>query len=263
MLFSKKVKKETRNLKLEIGKLRRAQFLISNFQFLLLVLAFAAPSGWAVCGTAPTKLFLSTAAGSISGTHTLVAASGTEANDASPKTAKGTSVWFEMKAGVSANTTSTTDNTTADSMGWINDAASVGAGCSLPSGTWTFSDSMNDSSGAQTNAQLSVHVYKANAGVFTAQQCGFTNTSVSMSTTVATITATTTCARIDFATSDKLYVEVYYKSGTTNSSSSTTAQTHLNALGVNDFVSFPQDITTPGPSCGGSSAIALMGAGCR
>ncbi|MHB8653268.1 MAG: hypothetical protein ACYDA9_05245 [Terriglobia bacterium] len=250
-------------MKLEIGKLRRAQFLISNFQFLLLVLAFAAPSAWAACGTAPTKLFLSTVAGTISGTHTLVTASGTETNDASPKTAKTTSTWYQMKAGVSANTTSSTDNTSGDSMGWINDAASVNAGCSVPSGTWTFSDSMNDSSGAQTNAQLSIHIYKANAGVFTAQQCGFTNSTVSMGTTAATITASTTCARIDFATSDKLYVEVYYKTGTTNSSSSNTGQTHLNALGVNDFVSFPQDITTPGPSCGGSSAIALMGVGCK
>ena len=218
---------------------------------------------FAACGTAPTKLFLSTAAGSITGTHTLVTASGTEANDASPKTAKTTSTWYQMEAGVSANTTSTTDSTTADSKGWINDAASVNAGCSLPSGTWTFSDSMNDSSGAQTNAQLSIHVYKANAGVFTAQQCGFANTTVSMGTTAATITATTTCGQIDFATSDKLYVELYYKTGSTNSSSSNTAQTHLNALGTNDFVTFPQDITTPTPSCGGSSSIALMGVGCR
>lgn len=224
---------------------------------------FPPSSSQAACGTAPIKLFLSTAVGTITGTHTLVTASGTEANDASPKTAKTTATWFQMQAGVSANTTSTTDNTTADSKGWINDAASINAGCSLPSGTWTFSDSMNDSSGAQTNGVLSVHVYKANAGVFTAQQCGFTNTTVSMGTTLATITATATCAQINFATSDKLYVEVYYESGTTNSSGAATAQTHLNALGTNDFISFPQDITTPGASCGGSSAIALMGVGCR
>lgn len=231
------------------------------FQFALFLL-LARPV-FAACGTAPTKLFLSTGAGSITGTHTLVTASGTEANDASPKSAKTTTTWFQMEAGVSANTTSTSDSTTADSKGWINDAASINAGCSLPSGTWTFSDSMNDSSGAQTNAVLSIHVYKANTGVFTAQQCGFTKTTVSMGTTAATITASATCARIDFAASDKLYVEVYYETGATNSSSSNTAQTHLNALGTNDFISFPQDITTPAASCGGSSSIALMGAGCR
>lgn len=248
-------KKEVRSEKLE-ARMKIAAILLSAFCFLPI-------SSRAACGSAPTKLFLSTVAGTISGTHTLVTASGTEANDASPKTAKTTSTWFQMKAGVSANTTSSTDNTTADSMGWSNDAASVNAGCSLPSGTWTFSDSMNDSSGAQTNAQLSIHIYTVNAGVFTAQQCGLSNTTVSMGTSVATITATTTCSQIDFASGDKLYVEVYYKTGTSNSSSSQTAQTHLNALGVNDFVSFPQDITTPAPSCGGSSAIALMGVGCR
>jgi hypothetical protein len=229
---------------------------------LALFLLLARPT-LAACGAAPTKLFPSTVAGSITGTHTLVTASGTEANDASPKTAKLTSTWFQMQAGVSANTTSTTDSATADSKGWINDAASINAGCSLPSGTWTFSDSMNDSSGAQTNAVLSIHVYKANAGVFTAQQCGFTNTTVSVGTTAATITVSATCARIDFAASDKLYVEVYFESGTTNSSSSTTAQTHLNALGTNDSISFPQDITTPVAGCSGSSAIALMGVGCK
>lgn len=250
-------KKGVRSLESGAG-IRRRIILILLSAFCLLP-----ASSQAACGSAPTKLFLSTVAGSISGTQTLVTASGTEAASATPKTAKTTSTWFQMEAGVASNTTSTSDSTTADSKGWINDAAGINAGCSLPSGTWTFSDSMNDSSGAQTNAVLSIHVYKANAGVFTAQQCGFTNAAVSMSTTAATITATTTCAQIDFAASDKLYVEVYYESGTSNSSTSNTAKTTLNVLGVNDFVSFPQDITTPGPSCGASSTIALMGAGCR
>lgn len=253
MWFSKKGVRS-----LESGaRIRRRIILILLSAFCLLP-----ASSRAACGSAPTKLFLSSTAGSISGTHTLVTASGTEANDASPKTAKTTSTWFQMKPGVSANTTSSTDNTTADGMGWLNDAASINAGCSLPSGTWTFSDSMNDSSGAQTNAVLSVHVYKANSGVFTAQQCGFTNTTVSMGTSAATITASTTCAQIDFAASDKLYVEVYYETGTSNSSSSNTAKTTLNVLGANDFVSFPQDITTPANgSC--ANRFALMGAGCK
>lgn len=211
------------------------------------------------CGTAPIKLFLSTAAGTIAGTHTLVIASGTEATDAGPKTAKTTATWFQTKAGVTANTTSTSDSSVADSAGWLNDALSVGAGCSIPSGTWTFSNSMSDTSGTQSSAVLSIHVYKANGTTFTSELCGFTNSAVSMSTTAATITATTTCPQIDFATNDKLYVEVYYKSGTTNTSTSATAQTNLRALGVNDFISFPQDITMPLPSC--APSLLLLGVG--
>jgi hypothetical protein len=202
------------------------------------------------CSTSVTKLFLSTQGGFTAGTHKLVSASGTEAADNTMKTAKTTSTWFQSVAGGSSTTTTTTDNTVLNNKGWNNDAQNVTlTGCTIPSGTWTYSDSMLDSSGSQTSAVISVHVYTKYGTPASSQQCNFT-ASVSMSTTATTRTASGTCPAIFIQPSaggqggGSVYVEVYYESGSTNSSTSVSATTTTNSLGTNDFITFPQAVNS-------------------
>lgn len=227
---------------------------------LLPLLLLSAPA-WA-CGTAPIKLFFSNVKSTTTGlttAGTLVSGSGSQVTATSAKTAKLTSTWFQMVEGTTSSASVAGDSSTADAKGWENSAGSIPAGCSIPAGSWTFSAQQGDSSGAQTGSVTSAHVYTC-VGSTCTSQCNVINNAVSMSTTVATKTATGSCPQIDFAGTAHLYVEIYYEVGTNSSTSTTSATTWLE-LGANDFVSFPQDITTPAGGC--AQSIALLGVGCR
>jgi hypothetical protein len=208
-------------------------------------------SAAAQCGTAPTTLYLGSNAAALAGTDTLRDTSGSETmTRTSVLTAQTTATWFWFQPAVTSSASVAGDSSTAGQNGWLNRGTAAGTnpgnGCTIPAGTWTFSASLRDTSGAQSGAILSVHIYKENGGSFSAEQCNLQNANVSLSTSIAAITASGSCPAMDFVTGDAIYVEAYLKSGTSNSSSSGTATTNIGQLGANDYISHPLDQATGG-----------------